>query len=364
MENFSGEYSKFLDETGSHLSLQSLAAYINLPDKLSDKERQFISNHLADCTQCSNAFNSIFDEGLNLDENKNVISLFRQSEESDEQAAIIRSEDNLVEIQITRISPSDFNLRFISLPSGFNNQKAALKYNSGYILRVLSMNIDTMFIVHSENDILNQEIFELVTPAVPVIIPPVLKSERSVSRTKFIWFAAAAIILSAAVLLIYYATRPGEEIQQNEDESSQIITSLTPGQKSVTKTDSVVAVKPVPAQNEITPPEQTPDLRDNFAENSILENIIGNNNSGEPQVEIISPSVGTDVKMPVRFEWMTARKNMTLRFVILTNQNIPVYESLINGNQLTIDTKLEPGLYYWKLEFSDTNKTISKFFIR
>ena len=62
MENFLIEYSKFLDESNEHLSHQTLATYINLPGQLSEKERQFISNHLAECTDCSNKFNIIFDE--------------------------------------------------------------------------------------------------------------------------------------------------------------------------------------------------------------------------------------------------------------------------------------------------------------
>lgn len=364
MENISEEYSKFLDETKRHLSLQSLATYINLRDLLSDKEKQFISNHLAECAQCGNAFNSVFDEDLDLDEKKNVINLYRRPEDSDDESVIFQSEDTLVEIEISRISQSDFNLRFLSLPSGFREKKAAVKDDSGYILRVLSMDTETMFIVQSENDIMNLGRFELVTLAVPAAIPLVLKSGRSVRSSKFVWLAAAAIVIFAAVLLIYYATQPGEEMQQDVDESSQIITSLTPGQQPMSMADTVSSVKPVPSEEEGAPLPQNADIRDNFSLNEFLETAINKDNRSNSQIEIISPSTGATVKMPVRFEWMSARKNLTIRFSILTNQNSPVYESLINGNQLTIDTKLDPGLYYWKLEYSDTNETVGKFFIR
>lgn len=363
MDNISEEFSKFLDETKNHLSLQSLVTYINLSDLLSDKEKQFISDHLIECPQCTNAFNSVFDEDLNLDEKKNVIKLFRRPEDADNEAAIMRSEDNLVEIEITRISQSDFNLRFLSLPSGFKNKRAALKDDSGYILRVLSMDTETMFIIHSDNDIMNLGIFELITLAVPVSFQKTLKSDKSIRSKKYVWFAGAAITIIAAVLIIYYANSSGEDIQGG-DESSQTVISLTPGQKPVNKTDSTSSLEPVTPPQETVQVQQPSLISDKFAVNDILESAMNKNNRGDLQVEIISPPAGTTVKMPVSFEWMTSRKNMTFRFVIVTNQNVAVYESLINGNQLTIDTKLDPGLYYWKLEFSDTNETTSKFFIR
>ncbi len=363
MDNISDEFSKLLDETKNHLSMQSLATYINLSDLLSDKEKRFISDHLTECPQCTNTFNSVFDEDLNPDENKNVTKLFRQPEEADNETAIMRSEDNLVEIEITRISQSDFNLRFLSLPSGFMDQRAAIKDDSGYILRVLSMDTETMFIIHSDNDIMNLGTFQLVTLAVPVSVPKILKSEKPIRITKYVWFAAAAVTIIAAVLIIYYATRSGEEMQGG-DESNQTVIGLTPGQKPVGRTDSKASSEPLPSQQETVPVQQSPEISDKFAVNDFLESAMNKNSSGDSQVEIISPSAGTTVKMPVRFEWMTARKNMTFRFVILSNQNTAVYESLINGSQLTIDTKLEPGLYYWRLEFADTNQTTGKFFIR
>ncbi|HKB85621.1 MAG TPA: hypothetical protein VKD08_05605 [Ignavibacteriaceae bacterium] len=39
MEKIFSEYSKFLDKSGSHLSLQTLAMYINLQNLLSTKRR-------------------------------------------------------------------------------------------------------------------------------------------------------------------------------------------------------------------------------------------------------------------------------------------------------------------------------------
>ena len=55
---------------------------------------------------------------------------------------------------------------------------------------------------------------------------------------------------------------------------------------------------------------------------------------------------------------------MTLKFIILNNRNSSVYERLISGKELTIDTKLNPGLYYWKLESSDAVEAMGKFYVR
>jgi hypothetical protein len=103
---------------------------------------------------------------------------------------------------------------------------------------------------------------------------------------------------------------------------------------------------------------------DFFAVNEKLEYILGRNRINNPLVALVSPGIGATVKMPVSFEWLTSRKNVTLKFVILTNQNIPVYNNLINGQSLTIDTKLDPGLYYWMLESKDSIEALGKFLIR
>ncbi len=362
MENIFEEYSKFLDETKSHLSQQTLATYINLQDQLSDKEKQFISNHLAECKECTKSFNTIFDEDLDFDGKKNVISLFRQQDNQDEETVLFRSGDSLVEIEITRLSQTDFNLRFLSLPSRLKKERAALKVNSEYILNVLSMDLGTVYIIHSENDIMNLDSFELISLTAPPVIPVIPKKEEPQRSRKFYWYAAAAIVVFASVIFIYYSSRTGIGLQ-SQNEPTQVITDLTPGQKPIRESDTA-SVK-VPEADKKTPEnENTKIKQDLFAANVTLENFVNRNNRSDSRVEIVSPSIGAEVRMPVRFEWLTVNKNITLKFVILSNQNLPVYEKLINGKELTIDTKLDPGLYYWKLESQDNIESMGKFIIR
>ena len=360
MEKIFSEYSKFLDKSGSHLSLQTLAMYINLQNLLSTKEKAFISDHLSECRRCSDSFNLVFDEDFELDTEKDGIPVYRQPDDGDEDTSLFTSEDGLVEIELTRLSPSDYNLRFLSLPSRLKNEKAALQVNSRYVVRVLSMDMDTIYIVHSETDIMNAGLAELVSLTSPPAVPVLPESASHGIKKNIYLYAAAAMVIIAASLFIYFAlNRAGNY----PNEPTRVITNLTPGQKPINESDTAVSETPSDDKNEIEN-NNSSDKDDYFAANTTLENFIGRDERGESKVEIISPSIGADIKMPIKFEWMTARKNMTLNFVILNNRNSSVYERLINGNELTIDSKLKPGLYYWKLESTNEAEAMGKFYVR
>ncbi len=352
-----------LNGTKNHLSLESITNYINLPDLLSDEEKLFISNHLAECRQCSDTFNRVFDEDLEQSGKKNVVHLFRQSGDTEDETALFSSEDSLVEVELTRLSHSDYNLRFLSLPSWSKSERAALNVDSKNILRILSIDTDTMYIIHCENDLTKLESFELLSLSAPAVIPAINKLKGDGRGIKFYWYAASALAIIAVILFIYYTLRSGERVL-NLNEPDSVTTDLTPGQKLLNKSDKTSSGTTVPDTGETVNPQSPAVETDYFAANNGLENYISRNKGNNSKVEIISPSVGAEVKMPVRFEWMTARKNVTLRFVVLTNRNIPVYEKLINGKELTIDTKLNPALYYWKLESSDSIEAMGKFIIR
>ena len=364
MENFLSEYSKFLDETNHHLSLQTIATYINLYDSLSDKEKLFISNHLEACRECTESFNLIFDEDLELDGMKNVISLFRQLEDKEHEAVTFRSADSLVEVEITRLSKNDINLRFISLPSRLKQERAALKVNTKYILRVLAMDMETVFIIHSEEDIMNLDSFELVSLTAPPVIPEISKPAESVKVNKNFRYTVAVIIIALAVAVIYFTLKSGSSLQ-NQTVTTQTETGPTSRESQVGKSNTNPLNQTEPAEQNVAEKKRQPgNVSDVFSPNADLENHMKIINSGNARLKIISPAVGTDVRMPVTFEWIPWGKNITLKFEILSNRNSPVYNSLINGRELTIDTKLDPGLYYWKLDSSDSTEAIGKFFIR
>jgi hypothetical protein len=351
-----------LNGNQNHLSLDAITNFINLPDLLSDDEKLFISNHLAECRQCSETYNRVFDEDLGQSGRKNTISLFRQSVDADDESVLFRSEDSLVEVELTGLGHSDYNLRFLSLPSWLKNEKAALNVDSDCILRILSIDTETMYIIHSDTDIMQLDSFKLMSLKAPSIISARNKLGQKSSK-KFYWYVAVALVIFAAAVFIYYTLRIGERIQ-DLNEPTGVITDLTPGQIPKNDSDTAIAGTTVPDTGETVNPQNLSAQTDYFSENAGLEKYISSHTVNNSRVEIILPSVGSEVKMPVRFEWMTSRKNVTLRFVILTNRDIPVYERLINGQELTIDTKLNPALYYWKLESSDSIEAVGKFIIR
>jgi hypothetical protein len=349
------------DNTNNHLSSDLLSEYVNLPDLLSDKEKTGISTHLAECTLCSDSFNRIFDEIFEQNVNKNSVTLFKQPDDEGGENAVFRSADSLVEVELTQLGPAEYNLRFTSLPSWLKNEKAALNADSVNIVRMLAVDTTTMYLISSVNELMKQGSLELISLKAPVVISELKKSGRTIRDKNYFRYAALVIILSAVGIFIYYTLRTGEKLQI-QDEPAGITNDVTPGQNSVNKTDSTSKTAPEKVEN-VSPTNS--DVGGNvFAENGKLEGFISSSNKINPGVEIISPSGGTEVKMPVRFEWMTSKKNITLKFVILTNREIPVYERLISGRELTLDTKLNPALYYWKLESSDSTEAMSKFIIR
>ena len=67
MDNFLEEYSNWLDESEEHLSNQAIATFINLKRLLSDKEKQFIEDHLDSCSQCKSKYEQIAAEDKEMD---------------------------------------------------------------------------------------------------------------------------------------------------------------------------------------------------------------------------------------------------------------------------------------------------------
>lgn len=359
MQTYIANFSKLLDKTNNHLSLQSISSYINLPEQLNDNEKEFIHNHLTQCKSCSDSFDLIFDETLELDGKKNIINLIRQIENEEEESTVYSSKNNKVEIEVTRLSEKDFNLRFKSLTPGLIKEKAALKAGGRHFLRILSMDTDTMFIVHSDDDITKFDSFELISVTVTIEMPDNKPEDRPDKIKRLYWYAVISVIIGAS-LIIYLTLRTGFT-ERGKYHNTFSLTDRSPEEKSPGQSGMTSDVTPEQISKSEKDQSASADI---FAINQTLEAILDKNKINDPLVALISPSVGATIKMPVTFEWLTSRKNITLKFVILSNQNIPVYNNLINGRELTIDTKLGPGLYYWKLESKDSIEALGKFLIK
>ena len=78
MENLLEDYSKLLDDSTEHLSYQAIAAYLNLKEQLSDKERNFVERHIKICSECKKKYELIQAEDLEIDTGrKQQLKFFR-----------------------------------------------------------------------------------------------------------------------------------------------------------------------------------------------------------------------------------------------------------------------------------------------
>jgi hypothetical protein len=104
-----------------------------------------------------------------------------------------------------------------------------------------------------------------------------------------------------------------------------------------------------------------PLLADNFAESANLEDLV-QTDFRSTSIEVISPLNGDAVHAPIRFQWKATVEEMTLK--ILTNKERTVLSETVTGNALTVERKLAPGLYYWKLETKKELVFTGKFLVR
>lgn len=101
-----------------------------------------------------------------------------------------------------------------------------------------------------------------------------------------------------------------------------------------------------------------------YKENSVLENFVDRNIRSAESVEIISPKNGTTVKqIPFYLKW-SGVKSKNYNIVIVNNQNKIIFSRDVLGSKLEIKNKIEPGLYYWKINYNNKLEAVGKFKIK
>ncbi|MHB1051395.1 MAG: hypothetical protein ACYC09_15050 [Bacteroidota bacterium] len=163
---------------------------------------------------------------------------------------------------------------------------------------------------------------------------------------------AAAIAGVALLAAGYYAI-------VSRDTSPPVITqqdqSSSPREPDANYTNAV--------PDESTPNEtgSVPMLADNFIESPNMEDLV-HTDFRSTSVEVISPLNGDVVQTPIRFQWKASEEEMILK--ILTNMERTVLSKTVAGNAFTVERKLAPGLYYWKLETKKELVFTGKFLVR
>lgn len=161
--------------------------------------------------------------------------------------------------------------------------------------------------------------------------------------------AAAGVALLAAG---YYAIAVRDTAPPAYTEQEHIRTVQQPD------TDRADAV-PEPSTPAKTTPE--PLLADNFTESPNMEDLV-QTGFRSISVDVITPLNGDVVTVPIRFQWKSAGEKLTLK--ILTNRERTVMSQAVTGDEYTVQKKLAPGLYYWKLETKKELVYTGKFLIR
>lgn len=166
-------------------------------------------------------------------------------------------------------------------------------------------------------------------------------------------YRIAAAVAGAALLAAGYyaiATRDAEPPEYTDRKQNTSV------QQSETNQADAVPEKSTPADNA---PE--PLLADNFIESPNMEDLV-QTDFRSTSVDVISPLNGDVVQTPIRFRWKAQDEELTLK--ILTNKERTVLSKSVTGDALTVDRKLAPGLYYWKLETKKELIYTGKFLVR
>ncbi|HTR80488.1 MAG TPA: hypothetical protein VMM58_02585 [Bacteroidota bacterium] len=104
------------------------------------------------------------------------------------------------------------------------------------------------------------------------------------------------------------------------------------------------------------------DIEHSFAYSPTLENLV-NSVARSPMIKIISPKNGSNVDRSIKFIWQSTQKGpYTIK--ILSNREKTIYNATSLNSQWTFNEKLEPGLYYWKLENKEDLLFVGKFFVK
>lgn len=107
----------------------------------------------------------------------------------------------------------------------------------------------------------------------------------------------------------------------------------------------------------------------NFEESPALESRMGAYyRSPDFQVIITSPEKGANFKDQIPFQVDVKRDKVKVEgpfeLKILNNKEVMVFNGRIENNQYILKEKLEPGLYYWGLEYKNELLYIGKFYIK
>ncbi len=133
---------------------------------------------------------------------------------------------------------------------------------------------------------------------------------------------------------------------------------------AATETASSLQSISADSSGHVTPqvPAQSETYARNYVESPNLQGLVGRSfRSGD--IKILAPAVGEVMHDSLAFGWDTqAPPPFVLR--IVNNREDSVLTRSLGDSHFVLRQKLEPGLYYWKLESRDQLLYVGKFFVK
>lgn len=212
-------------------------------------------------------------------------------------------------------------------------------------------------------------------PAPVNSLPGFLKSAEDKSQIRIVPHymrrVAAIFFFLTLFLSVYFLFYTGGDFSLDDSSSGQINneqlisgTSKDGFQASTKKGLKEQAVKPAKTEKRQGRGETVSSKKENFRVNPNLESMIGSKFRSST-VQVLSPRNYQAYGRDVVFSWEEyKRKPLTLK--ILNNRNVTIFQYNLaeNESRFEFNKKLNPGLYYWKLECRHDLLFVGNFYIR
>jgi hypothetical protein len=372
MNNIPEELFKFLDDTGKHLSADAILQYIKINSELKEKESDFIEEHLDGCSICSENFRISYDEEMDLDERKKTLEV-NVDFASENHLNFIDKEKNIDGI-ISR-EGDGFFLIFVKLPPFLEKENVRISFpNSSLIIRIVSIKLNKRYNLNNSESLNLKEISRVYLDYIyKQKINPIktLRKERSKRNYKYLYFSALAALI---ILALYFILRPSNQIskiQENKPKvTSNVVPDSLPAKKEIMKPDTTAAVKSETTgikdlalkENKIESKKPAvkikvpPEFRDNY----VLDGLVNKSKSSNI---IISPAIGDTLKKQITFKWAPIQSEEFF-IVLVDNKNKEIWSKDISDTRVTLLQKLDPGLYYWKVNSDIKLIAVGKFYVK
>lgn len=121
-----------------------------------------------------------------------------------------------------------------------------------------------------------------------------------------------------------------------------------------------VTSQQIPSEQYITEAPLDPER---FIPNQILENFVERTVRSSSGIMLIAPNTGDTVAFPFTFKWKGNNVGENIVVTLVDNKNSEVWNETSSLSELTSEKKIEPGLYYIKLQSGEKLVHVGKFVV-